>query len=256
MFSAQRRTKILEFIKQEKHVGVTQLLQRFDVSAATIRRDLSYLQTQGTVRRARGGAVLEQRSFLDLSYQARENQFIQTKIRIARDALQFIDPGDAVFLNDGTTIMHLAREIAQRDIPITAITNSIKVAEILLLQDNVELILIGGNLKEFSYACSGPFAELTVDSLNANKAIISPDAIHPRRAASIQHLGEASITRKMISKSDKCIVVGDSSKMNRVATVTICQWEDIDIFITDFIEPAACAEIQRHDVLIVCSEDN
>ena len=250
MFSAKRKAEILELICDHKQLSVAELLDRFDVSIATIRRDLSGLQKEGLIKRTRGGAILEKRSLVDLSYQERERKFIQSKIRIAEKAVEYIEAGDRIFFNDGTTIMQIAKQLAKKDISISVMTNSIKVADILLFNKNIDVILIGGDIREFSYASSGPLAELMIDSLNANKAIIGADAFHPERGVSIHPIAEASLSRKMISNSDKVIVVGDSSKMGSIASVTVCKWEQVDVFITDSINSDARRKIEGYHVVI------
>lgn len=250
MFSVKRKAQILELIGKRKEISVGELLDRFDVSVATIRRDLSNLEREGLIRRIRGGAVLEKRSLVDLSYQERERKFIQSKVRIAEKAVKFIESGDRIFFNDGTTIMQIAKQLARKDLRVQVMTNSIKVADILLFNGNIKVILIGGDIQEFSYASSGPLAELMIDSLNANKAIIGADAFHPEKGVSIQRMGEASLTRKMIANSDRVIVVGDRNKMGSTAAMTVCQWRDVDIFITDFIRGSARRRIEGNSVTI------
>ena len=75
--------------------------------------------------------------------------------------------------------MQIAKQLLKKKIPLEVMTNSIKVADILLFNNKIDVILIGGNIREHSYACCGPFAEMVVESLNASKAIISADAFHP-----------------------------------------------------------------------------
>lgn len=248
MFSAERRAQILELIRKNSQISTKALHSQFNVSIATIRRDLARLEKEGLIQRIRGGAVLEKRSQLDFSYQEREQKFIQKKILIAEKAAEYVEPGDRIFFNDGTTIMQIAKKLSEKDIPLTVITNSIKVADILLFNSKIDVILLGGDLKEFSYATSGPLAELVIESLNANKAIIGADAFHPSKGVSIQPMAEASVTRKMIAKSDKVIVVGDSSKIGAIATVTVCPWKGVDVFITDAIKPEDRRAIRRHGV--------
>ena len=79
MFSEKRKVQILNVIKRNQQISVTELSNHFSVSVATIRRDLSSLQKEGYIRRTRGGAVLEKRSLIDFSYLERERKFIQQK---------------------------------------------------------------------------------------------------------------------------------------------------------------------------------
>ena len=248
MFSEKRKARILELIRKHNQISVTDLYDRCDVSIATIRRDLASLQKEVLIKRTRGGAILEKRSLIDFSYLEREQKYTREKILIAEKALELIESGDRIFFNDGSTIMQIARQLVQKKMPITIMTNSIKVADILIFNSKVDVMLIGGDIKEFSYASSGPFAELMIDSLNADKTIIGADAFHPERGVSIQPVAEASLTRKMIANSDKVIVVGDSSKMGSIASVTVCKWKEVDFFITDSIDPDARRLIEKNNV--------
>lgn len=250
MLSDQRRENILAYISQKKETSVMELLEHFNVSIATIRRDLSRLGKQGRIRRTHGGAVLETRSLLDFSYLEREKRFIQSKVLIAKKAMEFIETGDRIFFNDGTTIMQIAKRIVERDLHLTFMTNSIKVADILLNNPKIEVIIIGGNIREFSFASSGPLAEQMIESLHATKAIVGADAFHPEKGLSIQPLGEASLTMKMIANAEKVIAVGDGNKMGTIAAVSVCKWKDVDVFITDSIDANSRKTIEAESVYI------
>jgi DeoR/GlpR family transcriptional regulator of sugar metabolism len=251
MLSAKRKAQILAFIRQHQQSSVVELSSRFGASIPTIRRDLTNLQKEGYIRRIHGGAVLEKRSLIDLSYQQREQKFIQQKRYIAEKALELIHAGDRIFFNDGTTIMQIAKLLVKKKIPLEVMTNSIKVADILLFNNEIDVMLIGGSIREHSYACSGPFAELVIESLNANKAIISADAFHPEWGISIHSIAMGSLTRKMIAKSEQVIVVGDSSKMRTPAAMTVCTWKEVDVFISDSVSAEALDMIGKNSVEII-----
>ena len=251
MLSQRRKAQILEFLKQHQQSSVTDLSERFGVSIPTIRRDLTSLQNQGYIRRIHGGAFLEKRSLIDLSYLEREQKFPEQKKYIAEKVIELIQAGDRIFFNDGTTIMQIAKQLLKKKIPLEVMTNSIKVADILLFNNKIDVILIGGNIRGHSYACSGPFAEMVVESLNASKAIISADAFHPEWGLSIHSIDMGSLTRKMIVKSDLVIAVGDSSKMRTPAAMTVCTWKEVDIFISDSISAEAMDMIKKNSVEII-----
>ena len=238
----------MDLIRAAGHIGTADLVERFGISIATARRDLAQLEREGLIQRTRGGAVLEKRSLLELSYQERESRFIKRKQRIAEKALTYIKPGNRIFFNDGTTVMQLARKLAQAEIPLTVMTNSIKLADILVYNRTIDVLLIGGDIKEFSYASSGPLAELMIESLNADLAIIGADAFHPVKGVCIQPIAEAVLTKKMVANSNRVIAVGDSSKIGSMATVTVCPWKSVDVFITDKIKARDRVLIERFSV--------
>jgi DeoR family transcriptional regulator of aga operon len=170
---------------------------------------------------------------------------------IAEKALNYIEPNNRIFLNDGTTVMQLAKLLSQKDMPLVVMTNSLKIDDILVYNRCINVILIGGDIKEFSYASSGPLAELMVSHLNADKAIIGADAFHPVKGICIQPIGEAMLTMKMISNAGKVIALGDNSKIGPVATVNVCPWKSVDVFITDQIEGTDIDRIRQACVEVV-----
>ncbi len=251
MHYAERREQIVEFIKKNGRAKAVDLAERFGVSIATARRDLSLLEKDGRIQRSSSGAILEKRSLLELSYGQRESRHILKKQKIAEKALAFIKPDDRIFFNDGTTVVQLAKKISQKDIPLVVMTNSLKIADTLVYNRQIRVIFIGGDIKEFSYASSGPLAELMVDHLNADKAIIGADAFHPVKGGCIQPIAEAMLTMKMISNAAEVIAIGDSSKIGSVATVNACPWKNVDIFITDDLEGPDIHRIRQAGVKVV-----
>jgi len=251
MHYAERREQIVEFIKKNGRIKAVDLSERFGVSIATARRDLTLLEKDGRIQRTSKGIILEKRSLLELSYGQRESRHILKKQKIAEKALAFIKPDDRLFFNDGTTVMQLARILVKKDMPLVVMTNGLKIADALVYNRQIHVILIGGDLKEFSYASSGPLAELMVSHLNADKAIISADALHPVKGICIHPIAEAMLTMKMISNAGKVLVLGDSSKLGAVATVNTCPWKNVDVLVTDDIEGPGIAQIRKAGVQVV-----
>ena len=54
---AQRRADLAEFVEEHGQATVGMLVEAFDVSGDTVRRDLQYLHEQGVVVRSYGGVV-------------------------------------------------------------------------------------------------------------------------------------------------------------------------------------------------------
>ena len=58
MLKVSRYELILEVIKEKKNIKIEELIERLNVSEATIRRDLTFLEEAGKIKRVHGGAVL------------------------------------------------------------------------------------------------------------------------------------------------------------------------------------------------------
>jgi len=53
----ERQQRLLRYIEQQQRITVNEIVEQFDVSLATARRDLEVLADQGKVQRVHGGAI-------------------------------------------------------------------------------------------------------------------------------------------------------------------------------------------------------
>ena len=110
-----RRRQILELVKSEGVAHVNSLAQTFGVSAVTIRNDLSKLEEAGELLRDRGGAIASPparqiKHLLGLNERATLNP--EAKQRIGKAAAQFVQPGDTIIMDAGTTVVEMAHHLA------------------------------------------------------------------------------------------------------------------------------------------------
>ncbi len=105
-----RRGKLYRELAVRGAASVAELCELFEASAATIRRDLSALQREGLVTRSYGGAAVRRTRPAEQAFAIREREHVDAKRAMAKAAIELFKPGDTVFLNDGSTVMALARE--------------------------------------------------------------------------------------------------------------------------------------------------
>lgn len=110
MLAVQRARVILQQLSLHQTISLTDLCQITGASQATIRRDLKALAQQRRLVRVHGGAAsldeeegLEQEP--DLTAMLR---YTEEKKRIARYAASLVAEDDVVYLDAGTTVLHLA----------------------------------------------------------------------------------------------------------------------------------------------------
>ena len=80
MYAEERRRQIASLTAVEGRVNVTELSERFEVTAETIRRDLAVLDREGVVHRVHGGAVASQ------SFQTAELTLDTAAFRLRRES--------------------------------------------------------------------------------------------------------------------------------------------------------------------------
>lgn len=213
------------------------MARHLGVSEMTIRRDLEKMENSADVRRTRGGAVVAERTVFEFAYQERQRAQLKQKQSIARVALEMIEPGQRIILDTGTTTLHLAALLKERE-NLTVITPSLAVASELQYSNGVEVVLLGGLLHRGSPDLTGPLTEHCLDLFSADWAFQGAEAVGDDGSVYNVDLQLAQVDRKMRSKASRSCLLVDSSKFGRTALVRNGTIADFDVVITDRSIPA------------------
>lgn len=232
-FAETRRQEIAAIVMERKVVTVDELCSLLSVSAATIRSDLTELECQGVLQRTHGGAIYNQNC---LEYEQtsieKEVQNIEQKQAIARAALCYVRPGDVIGLDTGTTILELAKLLA--DIPdLTVITNDLKIAAVLETESRANIMLLGGFIRKHFHCTIGQSVSNALRDLHMDTLFLATNGMSVRRGFSTPSIDIAGIKREMIASATQTITLADSSKVNREAMVTFGALKDTGILISD-----------------------
>lgn len=246
MYAEERRRQIASQTAIEGRVNVTELAERFDVTAETIRRDLAVLDRDGIVHRVHGGAVATQ-SFqtTELPLDARLRSAPTAKSAIAKAALDYLpQPHGAMFLDAGTTVTALASLIAdtQRPLQWSIVTNSLPIALNMANKGLPDIQLLGGSVRAITQAVVGDTALRTLALMRADVAFIGTNALTLDHGLSTADAQEAAIKSAMVTNAHKVVVLCDSSKIGNDYLVSFASIKDIDVVITD--ENAAPSVVQ------------
>ena len=232
MLAIERKNAILNTLREEKHVVVSELAKQFDVSEETVRRDLDKLEKEGMVIKTYGGAVISESSTAELPYVVRKKANVQAKQRIADLATNLVADGDTLILDASSTAVFIAQKIKSKK-DITLITNSLEVLMELSDVGGWKIISTGGALKERSCALVGNQAEECLSRFHVDKAFISCKGIDMEHGFSDSNEMHASVKRCMIESAAQVFFAIDSSKFGKLSFTTICGFEGIDAIITD-----------------------
>ena len=251
---AARRLAIRRALTARGAVSVDELCREFDASPATIRRDLAALRDQALIERTFGGAAVPVERPAEQAFAIRDQQEVEAKRRIAGAALQLVEPGSTVFLNDGSTIMSVAREIVAAGMEVFVTTPAVNVAAKLAESSAVTVCLLGGFVSQSSLATSGPFAEAMASQINADLALISPDGISPAHGITFSRAHDAALARKLIAQSRRTVVVATSAKFQRVERITAAAVADVDFVITDAIDERIASEMKDAGIELIVAD--
>jgi DeoR/GlpR family transcriptional regulator of sugar metabolism len=228
---AERQKKIVELVNERLSIRVTELSKIFSVTEETIRRDLEKLEKENLLMRSHGGAVSIEKDHGEISYLEREITNAAEKKAIASAAVSFIDPGDQIVLDASTTAWYVAKEVP--DIPLTVLTNSIKVAIELSKKEQIKVISTGGLLLSQSLSYVGPLAERSLSMYHVNKAFLSCKGVHLEKGLSDFNESQALLKKQMMEIAEETILMVDSSKFGTRAFSHIAPLSKIKCIITD-----------------------
>ena len=172
----QRRLKILNLIREDGHAKVQDLSKIFKVTDVTIRQDLEELEKMGYIEREHGGALLKDVSSFARTGQLLNQKNIEEKREIAKKAINFINEGDCIILDSGSTTTEIAKLLVSFK-NLTIITNALNIALILGENPNISLIVTGGEFKAPTLSLTGEMAAQPFNNLHANKLFLATAGI-------------------------------------------------------------------------------
>ena len=235
LIPVERRQQILNYLQQHGVAKSSTLIELFNSSEATIRRDMEWLERHHLVERTHGGAILLQSMQQEAIYNASASFNQQEKKWIAQEAIHFIDNGDMVFINNGTTATAVINALHDHsDLKdVTIATNNVSAA--MAAQDlDVKVILLGGVFRPLSTSLVGSFTVQNLQQLYANKAILGMDGVSNRLGCTSPIQEEAEISRVMRARClGQSVIVADHSKWGKVAQYHIADLTEFDVFISD-----------------------
>ncbi|MBK8022223.1 MAG: DeoR/GlpR transcriptional regulator [Chloroflexi bacterium] len=248
LLSLDRQDKIAEALEQRGTLTVAQISELFEVSEATVRRDLSALAGRNLIRRMHGGAMYNHNQAVATSESPimhRQKQNAEAKQRIGRTTAQMIRNGETVLLIGGSTGLAVARELSHHA-SLTIVTDSLLVANELLRHGVHKVIMLGGMIDANELAVRGTLSRLILSELQLDRVIIGTKAISVEWGMSAESAEEAELFRSFIKAGHSVILVTDSSKFHQSALVRVATLEAIDVLVTDAELPADFAA-QLHD---------
>ena len=190
-------------------------------SLATVRRDLQILEQHGAIDRVHGGARIAEGSSVEVAFQEREKRHLSAKRAIATAAFELIHPRTAIFLDAGTTVLQLARLVRINPMPLRIFTNGLTVAQEFLNIPHLDVVLLGGQLRSENASIVGPQAEAMLDTIWFDQLFLGASSISPDGAIYSVDSAEASLNRRMLTRSANRFVLADSSKFGTMATYKV-----------------------------------
>jgi len=218
-----RREEIARMLEARPYLPVSEVCTRFGVSEATARRDLHSLQQEARITRTHGGALGDYaRSFA--SFAERQRKAASAKARIARAAAALVRPGAVCFLDAGTTLLALARELARRNAgPLSVVTNSLPVAEALSGAACVRVFVVGGEFLNRQATFLGEKACEGLALWKFDTAFLGAEGMSARGLFN-SHPEVTKFQQAVLQRSREAYFCVDKTKLGREAPALLAPW--------------------------------
>lgn len=225
MLFQERILKIIDLLKKKETVSTQDIVKILGISEATARRDLTYLEKENKIKRIYGGATLNALGKEEISIDMKKDIEIEAKDEIAKIASQFIEDGDCIYLDAGTTTNQLIEYLKEKKVKV--VTNGLMHIEKLMKYD-IETCIVGGKVKRKTKAIIGARAIEDLSDFSFDKAFMGVNGIDESGYMTFD-IEEALLKRKAIRQANKAFILADSTKFGIKYFSNIAKLEEATI---------------------------
>lgn len=246
--AVERRTLIAQMAIEKGKVLLSELVEQFQITETSIRRDLVILESKGMLKRIHGGAISVSGNSRTDSFSEKMRLHDNAKQRIGKAAAAMIKPHDVILFDSGTTTLQIVKQIPadlRLSTSITMVTNSVPISQEVLAWPSPNLIILGGIYLPDYQATAGPQTLQQLQGLTADCVFLGADGLTIEGGATTADILMAEVDRLMTERSRKAILVTDSSKLGRIGFVPVKPLSAFQLIITDTDAPAGTVQAIR-----------
>jgi DeoR family transcriptional regulator, myo-inositol catabolism operon repressor len=225
----KRIEQIQDYVFAHQTVSLDDLVKVFNVSKNTIRRDVQQLVERGKIQKVYGGVAVKHTSFE--SFNKRQTRHQHQKQLIAKAAANFVNDGDIIYIDTGTTTLEMIEYLQTKQ--VTIITNNLDFIIKSFPYEQLNVISMGG---EFDRKTKSFVSLKNMDllkSYNINKAFMASTGISISNGVTHSSPLESETKQTVVNKSAEVYLLVDSNKFDQYALMTYCNLDEIDTLITD-----------------------
>lgn len=252
MLTAERQEYILDQLEKQQKILVVSIAKDLGVTPETIRRDLDILEKEKKLKRVYGGAIKYQQTKSEPHFVKKMNVRLEIKKAIGRKAATFIQDGDTVMIDVGTTTIHLAEAISGVK-GVTIVTNSLAAADKLNRQlekkeFDGKVIVLGGSTNPEQKSIVGSLTCKMLESFRFDKVFLSCGGLTLHEVSDYD-FEECMVSTEMVERANQVFLLSDSSKIDQQSFYKICPLSTVDYVICDKGMPDLWQEKQLDTML-------
>ena len=240
-----RHKLIIQSLQTGGRLRVEQLAELTGASAVTIRRDLVYLESHGSLRRTPGGAARTVKHGEHVPYNLRLLEDRDRKAHLAAAVTPLIADYESVIIDNGTTCHAVALELAGR--PITALALSLHAAVALGTTPGARVIIPGGPVEPDTLALMGSQAVDAVRNMRADVLVLGTCSASASRGLTSTLYEDALIKQASLQSATRRILVTIADKLTRTANFRFGSPADLTHLVTTSDAPTDLLELFRDE---------
>lgn len=226
MSITKRQEQILKILNERTFITVNELSELTFTSPSSIRRDLTYLQNNGHVKRSHGGVSLPEPINGVASFYDRTRKNIKQKRIIAQKASALLKNGQSILLDSSSTAAFLLPYIAKFN-DVSVFTNNLSTA-VNAIELGIDTHCLGGHSKNGSTALSGAETFRSLSQIKADILFFSSQSIDDSGNISDSTEEENFVRMIMLESAKTTVFLCDSEKFSTSSVHRLCNLDDID----------------------------
>ena len=236
MFIEERHQAILDQIKATGRISIGEIQETFGVSADSARRDLRILEEKSLLKRTHGGAIPARQIGLHaptiVCNMADIEKIYDNVDAIARKAVSFIRPNDAIYITSGTP-GYVMLKYLPTDFEFTVVTNSVDSAYLLKARTNIQVFVIGGKMRPNGRIVDS-FAQEAIRNMRFDVSFLTGAGFTAGFGISNGTPETAAFQRIIAENSKKNIALFTSEKIGHTSFLKDVDASKFDLLITDW----------------------
>ena len=234
MLQRERHQQIITKLNLEGQVFVKDLAAYFDVTEDCIRKDLTYLEKEGKLKRVHGGAINTRVNLHHTNVSERVELHSEEKKIIASKAVSCLQEGYVIFLDISTINLEVAKIIFEKNIPLTIVTNMIDIMQLYRQESKVRLIFLGGDFNQARDGFVGTLTNSLIKNYRFDLSFIGVVGIDLQHNTISTYETNDGLTKKeIITASKQAYMVGESAKLNQDGNYIFASLDDFTGYICE-----------------------
>ena len=228
MYQAQRLEEIIKLLEDRGSLSAREMVDYFQVSKDTIRRDFSILAKEKRAQRTHGGLLPIKKQII-LDFQGRAAKSNKEKEKIAHLANELISDSQLIFFDVSTTILELAKIIDKK---VTIFSHSLDNALILGNNENVDFHILGGKFhrqNRFYYSLE---ESNTLEGIRFDVAFFGAASLSDGQV-SFEDQEDVLMKKRAFKTSKIRVLLAETGKINKHSHFILSELADFDYWITD-----------------------